>query len=85
MIESLSIEHRLSGAMACKETAAVSLSSYGPDPIATTFAATDWVPGIGEPEMPAYSAAFDADVSVKRHAACDECSLSPFTHMAANH
>ncbi|EHY54637.1 hypothetical protein ABEF92_002675 [Exophiala dermatitidis] len=59
--------------MACKETAAVSLSSYGPDPIATTFAATDWVPGIGEPEMPAYSAAFDADVSVKRHAACDEC------------
>ncbi|KIX96981.1 uncharacterized protein Z520_07095 [Fonsecaea multimorphosa CBS 102226] len=54
--------------------AAVSLlEAYGSYPIARTFAATDSVPELLDSEIPAYSSAFDADPSVKRHSACDEC------------
>ncbi|KIW15184.1 hypothetical protein PV08_05229 [Exophiala spinifera] len=46
---------------------------YGSYPVAKTFAVTDNVPDLAETEMPTYSAAFDADPTTKRHAACDEC------------
>lgn len=65
--------------MSFSETAAALIESYGQYPIATTFAATDSVPELPDSEVPAYGAAFDTDPSVKRHAACDECSMT-FSH-----
>jgi hypothetical protein len=59
--------------MANAEMAATMLATYGSYPIASTFEATDSSPDLPECEMPAYSAAYDADPSAKRHAACDEC------------
>ncbi|EXJ70549.1 uncharacterized protein A1O5_06619 [Cladophialophora psammophila CBS 110553] len=53
--------------------ATAQFKAYGQYPIARTFAATDSVPELPESEDPAYSAAFDADPSVRRHSACDEC------------
>ncbi|EXJ86602.1 hypothetical protein A1O3_03555 [Capronia epimyces CBS 606.96] len=59
--------------MSYAETATAFYNSYGPYPIASIFAAADWAPNLAESEVPTYSAAFDADLLVKRHAACDEC------------
>ncbi|KIX06518.1 uncharacterized protein Z518_04494 [Rhinocladiella mackenziei CBS 650.93] len=46
---------------------------YGNYSVSNTFASNDLVPDLSESDIPAYSAAFDADPSAKRHAACDEC------------
>ncbi|KIW35428.1 uncharacterized protein PV07_02125 [Cladophialophora immunda] len=59
--------------MSNAQAAASLFEAYGQFPIARTFAATDSVPGLLDSEVPAYSAAFDADPSAKRHSACDEC------------
>jgi hypothetical protein len=53
------------------------VQNYGPYPISHTFNAADSVPDLPESEVPAFGAAFDVDPSAKRHAACDECRMSP--------
>lgn len=45
---------------------------FGQYPFASTFANNDSVQD--DVSQPAYSAAFDPDDGIKRHAACDECS-----------
>lgn len=63
--------------MAYADMAVTLYESYGAYPVANTFAANDAVPDLPDSELPAYAAAFDADPSAKRHAACDECSICP--------
>lgn len=48
---------------------------YGSYPVAKQFAGNDLTPDLQDDEAPAYDAAFDPDPSLKRHAACDECSM----------
>ena len=50
-------------------------SHYGDYPYAITFANNDNMADHPELTEPAYSAAFDPDDSIKRHAACDECRM----------
>ncbi|EXJ85437.1 hypothetical protein A1O1_05801 [Capronia coronata CBS 617.96] len=59
--------------MAHAVTATIFRKKFGEYPVAKVFATTDSVPDLAELETPAYSAAFDADPMVRRHAACDEC------------
>lgn len=59
--------------MAYSDVAANLIATYGNYAVANTFAVTDTVPDLPDYEIPAYSAAYDADPSAKRHAACDEC------------
>jgi hypothetical protein len=47
--------------------------AYGNYTIANTFREADGAPDLPESEAPMFSAAFEDDPSVKRHAACDEC------------
>ena len=62
-------------AMAQAQRAAELLDIYGSYPMALQFATNDSSPDLQESEIPAYDAAFDPDPSMKRHAACDECSM----------
>lgn len=57
------------------DVAADHIRQFGSVPIAVTFTNNDDANRSGEPDtvQPAFSAAFDADDQVKRHAACDEC------------
>ena len=59
--------------MAYSNVAANMIAAYGNYPVASTFSMTDTVPDLPDSEIPSYSAAYDADPSAKRHAACDEC------------
>jgi len=49
---------------------------YGSYPVARQFASNDLAPDLQDNEVPGYDAAFDPDPTVKRHAACDECSMA---------
>ncbi|KAI1610561.1 hypothetical protein EDD36DRAFT_444402 [Exophiala viscosa] len=59
--------------MAYSDMAANMIAAYGNYPVASTFSMTDTVPNLPDSEVPSYNAAYDADPSAKRHAACDEC------------
>lgn len=51
------------------------ISRYGHYPSAMTFANNDHVADLADSTKPAYSAAFDVQDGIKRHAACDECRM----------
>lgn len=51
------------------------IGRYGQYPSAMTFANNDNVADLADSTKPAYSAAFDAQDGIKRHAACDECRM----------
>lgn len=55
------------------EAARNQIDRYGHFPLAMTFSSNDTVGNMADTSKPAYSAAFDAQVDIKRHAACDEC------------
>lgn len=59
------------------DIATANMTQYGSYPIAVTFTDNDCSPvnGDSEPMQAAYSAAFDPNDGVKRHAACDECRM----------
>lgn len=66
------------------EVARDNINRYGGYPLAGTFANNDDVLDLAETEtsQPAYSAAFDANDGIKRHAACDECRMLCESHLS---
>lgn len=48
---------------------------YGEYPLALSFANNDNVDSPGDLTQQAYSAAFDPEEGIRRHAACDECRM----------
>lgn len=60
------------------DVAATHIRQYGSVPIAMTFTDNDRnpVPDDLEPTQATYSAAFDPNDGIKRHAACDECRMT---------
>lgn len=63
------------------DVAADNIRQYGSMPISMTFTDNDHAQESNdtEPVQPVYSAAFDADNGLKRHAACDECRMLTIT------
>lgn len=59
------------------DVARANMSRYGHYPSAMTFANNDNVADLADSTKPAYSAAYDAQDGIKRHAACDECREKP--------
>ncbi len=59
------------------DVARANIDRYGQFPVAGTFATNDSVIDRPEASEPAYSAAFDPDGGIRRHAACDECRMLP--------
>lgn len=55
--------------------ARANVERYGNYPLSSTFASNDNVTDLGDTAQPAYSAAFDPNDGIKRHAACDECRM----------
>ncbi|KEF58041.1 uncharacterized protein A1O9_05964 [Exophiala aquamarina CBS 119918] len=61
------------------ERASELVAIYGSYPMAKQFAGNDLTPDLQDDEAPAYDAAFDPDPTLKRHAACDECSMTQYS------
>jgi len=66
------------------EVARDNIDRYGQFPLSGTFANNDHVLDLAEMDtsQPTYSAAFDANDGIKRHAACDECRMLCECHLS---